>query len=177
MPIALLTCGWAWMCMFDTMAAGNMRSITDTPSPRMDGPDCFMRAQRAQMNTVEQAIAFLPSLWAHALLCDAKSAAIAGSLYMGARITYSMAYRANNKGLVKFCTLPGYLTIAYLAYGPVHELLLRRRWGMSKWAGIGTLVGFHVGMSALAIGYCSGPLRTVARLEGADASERKQLEQ
>jgi uncharacterized membrane protein YecN with MAPEG domain len=62
--------------------------------PATAGDPGFERALRTQANTVEAAIAFLPSLWLYALYQDPAWAAALGAVWLVGRIGYVVGYLA-----------------------------------------------------------------------------------
>jgi uncharacterized MAPEG superfamily protein len=168
LPVGLVVTAYGLMAIFDTVGAAKGREVTGTEAPRMDGPEFFLRTQRAQMNNVEQGHYFLPALLTHAVCAGPRSAAVAGAAWVALRCGYSFSYRS---GLLKpkqlgVFTVPCYLLLAYLGYGPAYAGL--RTWGkLSHGAAIGTLVGFHAALFT-AIHFYTGHLEAVARREGVD---------
>jgi glutathione S-transferase len=72
--------------------AGAARSKYKVEAPSMDGPLEFQRAQRVQMNTLEQLPLLLAPLWMCALFLGDKWAAAGGALWCVGRILYALAY-------------------------------------------------------------------------------------
>jgi uncharacterized membrane protein YecN with MAPEG domain len=83
------------------IAVGQARRTYDVPAPAMSGPPEFERVQRVQMNTLEQLVMFVPSLWMFAHLVSATWAAGLGLVFIVGRAVYSSGYRkaANKRGL------------------------------------------------------------------------------
>jgi glutathione S-transferase len=61
-------------------------------APATSGHELFERAFRAQGNTVESALMFLPSLWTAAAFGRPDIAAIFGAVWLFARIVYVVTY-------------------------------------------------------------------------------------
>ena len=83
------------------IAVGQARRTYNVPAPAMSGPPEFERVQRVQMNTLEQLVMFIPSLWMFAHLVSTTWAAGLGLVFIVGRALYSSGYRkaANKRGL------------------------------------------------------------------------------
>lgn len=66
-------------------------------APATAGHPQFEIAYRIQMNTLENAVAFLPALWLCALLLDPNFAGALGALWLAARVWYAVAYATDPK--------------------------------------------------------------------------------
>ena len=64
-------------------------------APAVTGNEYFERAYRVQMNTLEQMVFFLPSMWLYALLLTDKRAAVGGLIWITGRVIYSVSYVRN----------------------------------------------------------------------------------
>jgi glutathione S-transferase len=64
-------------------------------APAVTGNEHFERAYRVQMNTLEQMVFFLPSMWLYALLLTDRGAAIGGLVWVVGRVIYSFSYVRN----------------------------------------------------------------------------------
>jgi len=64
-------------------------------APAVTGNEHFERAYRVQMNTLEQMVFFLPSMWLYALLLTDKGAAVGGIIWVIGRMIYSVSYVRN----------------------------------------------------------------------------------
>ena len=71
---------------------GRARSKYGIKAPAVTGNAHFERAYRVQMNTVEQMVFFLPSLWLYAILVSDKGAAAGGLIWVAARVLYAVNY-------------------------------------------------------------------------------------
>ena len=90
-------------------------------APATLGPEEFNRAFRVQMNTLENAVIFLPALWLAALYGSPRLAAALGATWVVARIWYAFAYARDPKSRgAPFVT-------AYAAWG---ALMLLAAWGL-----------------------------------------------
>ena len=61
-------------------------------APAVTGNEHFERAYRVQMNTLEQMVFFLPSMWLYAILLTDKGAAVGGLIWIIGRAIYSVSY-------------------------------------------------------------------------------------
>jgi glutathione S-transferase len=71
---------------------GRTRAKTGVKAPAVTGNPQFERAYRVQMNTLEQMMFFLPSMWLYALLLNDIGAAVGGLIWIAARIHYAVSY-------------------------------------------------------------------------------------
>ena len=74
---------------------GIVRGKVKIPAPAVTGDPLLERAIRVQMNAVEYAPAILPALWLAALWMSDIWAAVAGLVWVAARVAYMMMYMAN----------------------------------------------------------------------------------
>ncbi|HZC86898.1 MAG TPA: MAPEG family protein [Steroidobacteraceae bacterium] len=73
-------------------AVGRARTRYKVPAPAMSGHEVFDRYFRAQMNTLEQLVVFLPSLWLFAHYINAWAAVLLGLLFIVGRALYFRGY-------------------------------------------------------------------------------------
>src|SRR6516165_8462085 len=73
-------------------AVGHARTRYTVRSPAMSGHEVFDRYFRAQMNTLEQLVVFLPSLWLFAHYLNAWAAVVLGLLFIVGRALYFRGY-------------------------------------------------------------------------------------
>ncbi len=76
---------------------GVARGRYKVDAPATTGPVEFERAYRVQMNTLENAVIFLPALWLASLYFSPKIAAAIGVVWVLARIWYAIAYARDAK--------------------------------------------------------------------------------
>ncbi len=81
----LLLLGTMW-------AVGHARGKYDIKAPAISGHPAFERAYRVQMNTLEQTMMFLPTLWLAAQYGFTGWAGVAGLIWIIGRIWYAIAY-------------------------------------------------------------------------------------
>jgi glutathione S-transferase len=83
----------AVLLMFGTaFAVGRARGRYKIQAPATSGHPAFERAFRVQMNTLEAALLFLPTLWVAARYGFALWAGIAGLVWLAGRTWYALAY-------------------------------------------------------------------------------------
>ncbi|HEV2621959.1 MAG TPA: MAPEG family protein [Frateuria sp.] len=83
----------AMLLLFGTaFAVGRARGRYGIAAPATSGHPAFERAFRVQMNTLEAAMLFLPTLWLAASYGFAFWAGIAGLVWLAGRIWYALAY-------------------------------------------------------------------------------------
>jgi len=73
-------------------AVGRARTRYNVPAPAMSGHEVFDRCFRAQMNTLEQLVLFLPSIWLFAHYLNAWAAVALGVLFIVGRALYFRGY-------------------------------------------------------------------------------------
>jgi uncharacterized membrane protein YecN with MAPEG domain len=73
-------------------AVGRARIRYKVPAPAMSGHEVFDRYFRAQMNTLEQLVVFLPSIWLFAHYVNAWAAVALGVLFILGRALYFRGY-------------------------------------------------------------------------------------
>ena len=83
----LLLFGTSWL-------VGRARGKYAIKAPATSGHPMFERAYRAQMNTLEQTVMFLPTLWLAATYGFTGWAGIAGLVWVAGRVWYAVAYMA-----------------------------------------------------------------------------------
>jgi len=83
------------------MAVGMARGRYKIPAPAVSGNPDFERYYRVQMNTLEQMMVFLPSLWTFATFVSASWAAGLGLVFVVGRLVYFYGYTkaANKRGI------------------------------------------------------------------------------
>lgn len=100
---------------------GRARGRYGVKAPATTGPDGFERAFRAQANTNEAALMFLPALWAAAAFGPPWLAATFGTVWLAARVLYVVTYLdpAKSRG-------PGFV----LSAAATACLLVQAAWGI-----------------------------------------------
>jgi hypothetical protein len=100
---------------------GKCRVRYKVTAPATTGPAEFERAFRVQMNTLENAVIFLPALWLAALYFSPRIAAVVGAIWVAARTWYAFAYARSPK------SRGAPFSIAYAAWG---VLMILAAWGV-----------------------------------------------
>jgi glutathione S-transferase len=86
-----------------SMAVGRARGRYGVPAPATSGHPDFERYYRIQMNTLEQLIVFVPSLWIFATYVSESWAAGLGAVFVIGRLMYFIGYsKAANKRALGF---------------------------------------------------------------------------
>lgn len=73
-------------------AVGQSRTRYNVPAPATSGHEVFERCFRAHMNTLEQLVVFLPSIWLFAHYINAWIAVALGALFIIGRALYFRGY-------------------------------------------------------------------------------------
>lgn len=92
----LVGLGTLLICLFLSLTAGHVGLIRlrlKIKAPAVTGPDSFDRAYRIQMNSIENAVVFLPALWILAAFVSDRVAAIAALLWLAGRVWYALSYQ------------------------------------------------------------------------------------
>ncbi len=116
----LLLFGTAW-------AVGKARARHGIHAPATSGHPDFERAFRVQMNTLENTVLFLPTLWLAAHYGFAGWAGIAGLVWVAGRLWYAVAYlqEAKKRGAGFVVGMLGWAaTLLLAAFGVGRALLL-----------------------------------------------------
>jgi len=89
---ALVTLLTVLLLFGTTWVVGSARSKYGIKAPATTGDPAFERAYRVQMNTLEQTVIFLPTLWLAAQFGFSGWAGIAGLVWLVGRVWYAAAY-------------------------------------------------------------------------------------
>lgn len=100
---------------------GHARGRYKVGAPATTGPVEFERAFRVQMNTLENAVMFLPALWLASIYFSPRIAAAVGAVWLVARIWYAFAYARNPQ------SRGAPFVLAYAAWG---LLMVGAAWGV-----------------------------------------------
>ncbi len=73
--------------------AGPARGKYHIEAPATTGHPMFERAFRIQMNTIENTVLFLPTVWIAALYGATTIVGVAGAVWIAGRILYALGYR------------------------------------------------------------------------------------
>ena len=77
---------------------GVARSRYNIAAPAVSGNEMFERVFRVHMNTLEQLVVFLPSLWIFASFISPLWAAVLGAIFIVGRAVYARSYVKDPKG-------------------------------------------------------------------------------
>lgn len=89
---ALVTMLTVVLFFYTGVLVGRMRGKHAIKAPAMTGHPEFERAVRVQMNTLENAVAFIPALWVSAIWFGGYIPAAAGVVWLVGRILYMFGY-------------------------------------------------------------------------------------
>ncbi len=78
-----------------SLLVGKARQTHSCPAPAMSGPPEFERAYRVHMNTTEQLVILIPSMWMFAYFVRADVAAGLGIVFLIGRVLYRTSYLAD----------------------------------------------------------------------------------
>ena len=120
---ALITLGVLLLLFAVAGIVGRARGKYKIDAPATTGHPQFDRAFRVQMNTLENAVLFLPALWLFAAYVSGVWSAALGVVWLAARVWYVIAYLqdAGKRG-------PAF-GLSMLAFG---ILALGAAWGVMK---------------------------------------------
>jgi hypothetical protein len=118
---ALLTLAVLALLFACALSVSRARRRDRIRAPATTGTPGFDRAFRVQMNTLENAVIFLPALWLAAIYFSPRIAALIGAVWLVARVWYAVAYARDA------ATRGAPFVIAYVAWG---ALMLLALWGL-----------------------------------------------
>jgi len=108
-------------------AVGRARTRYKVPAPAMSGHEVFDRYFRAQMNTLEQLVLFLPSIWLFGHYINAWAAVALGVLFIVGRALYFRGYvqaaESRHAGFV-LSAIPNVTLLVGALIGVVRAVLL-----------------------------------------------------
>jgi glutathione S-transferase len=78
--------------MYITFQVGSARTKYGVEAPAISGHPVFERTYRVQLNTIEQLVVFLPSIWIFGLYVNAGVAAALGLVFVLGRALYFVGY-------------------------------------------------------------------------------------
>ncbi len=93
--LALVTLGVLVLLFALAALVGRARGKFKIQAPTMTGNPEFERTVRVHMNTVENAVIFLPALWLFAAFVSEVWAAAIGAAWLASRVWYAIAYQAD----------------------------------------------------------------------------------
>ena len=108
-------------------AVGHARERYNVPAPATTGNEVFERYFRAQMNTLEQLMVFLPSIWLFARYINAWAAAALGALFIIGRVLYFRGYvqapRSRHAGFL-LSAIPNVTLLVGALIGVIRALII-----------------------------------------------------
>lgn len=113
---ALVTIVALFEYMFFAYRVGSGRIKHNVPAPATSGHEVWDRMYRAQVNTLEQLIVFIPALWLFAWFVHPLYAAVIGLLFVIGRPLYFFAY-VRDPGSRTAGFMMGFLSVAVLLIG------------------------------------------------------------
>lgn len=116
--VAIVTMLAVLQVFFFAAMVGKARVATGLKAPACDGAPEFQRANRVHLNTVEQFVLVMPSMWVFATYVHALAAAGLGLLYLIGRFVYRAAYMSD-PGRRGPGFLMGVIALAVLAVGGI----------------------------------------------------------
>jgi glutathione S-transferase len=109
------------------LAVGSARARYKVPAPATAGHEVFERYFRVQMNTLEQLVVFLPSVWLFGHYINAWAAAALGALFIIGRALYFRGYtqtpESRHAGFV-LSAIPNVTLLVGALIGVVRAILL-----------------------------------------------------
>jgi glutathione S-transferase len=106
------------LLLFGTLfVAGRARDRHGIKAPAISGHIAFERAYRVQMNTIENTMMFLPTLWLAAHYGFGLWAGVAGLIWLVGRVWYAVAYLndAGKRGPGFMLSLLGWAALLIMA--------------------------------------------------------------
>lgn len=89
---AIVTCLALILFAVHGIRVAQARTKYNIAAPATTGHPAFERTLRVQVNTGEQLLLFLPSLWLFSLYVSSGWGALLGLVWIGGRIAYGIAY-------------------------------------------------------------------------------------
>ncbi|MFC5526520.1 MAPEG family protein [Rhodanobacter ginsengisoli] len=123
---ALVTLLTVFLLLGTMWAVGHARGKYGIKAPATTGDPAFERAYRVQMNTLEQTVMFLPTLWLAATYGFSGWAGVAGLVWLAGRAWYAVAYLkdASRRGPGFTLSMLGWLALLVMACFGVGRLML-----------------------------------------------------
>ncbi|MBN8738559.1 MAG: hypothetical protein BGP24_11575 [Lysobacterales bacterium 69-70] len=104
------------LLMFVMWMVGRARGRYGVRAPATTGDEGFERVFRAQMNTIESTVMFLPALWLGSTYGSPLVAGVAGLVWVAARFWYALGYaQAAKKRSAGFLVSAAALVVIFLS--------------------------------------------------------------
>lgn len=114
--IAIVTSLALTQLLFFALAVGKARERCGLKAPACSGNEEFERYNRVHLNTLEQLVIVLPSMWIFAFYTHVWIAAALGLIFVASRFAYFSSYvkdpSSRGKGF-----MPGFIAMAALLLG------------------------------------------------------------
>ncbi len=123
---ALITALTMLLLVGATLAVGRARGMYKIDAPHTTGHPDFERAFRAQANTLESTILFLPCLWLFSSYASPQWATILGAVWLVGRVWYLVGYMraaAARSGGFLVSALAGMVLLGGALYGVVMAMM------------------------------------------------------
>jgi len=123
---ALVTLLTVLLLAANIYVVGRARGRYDIKAPAVSGHPAFERAYRVQMNTLENTVMFLPTLWLAATYGFGGWAGIAGLVWLAGRVWYAVAYLKDEgkRGPGFTVSVIGWLALLVMACIGVYRVML-----------------------------------------------------
>jgi glutathione S-transferase len=92
MWVQLVTVLAVLQCLVFSFMAGGAREKGKLEAPATTGNEAYERRNRVHMNTIEQLIVFLPSMWIAAQYTNPGRIAAIGAVFLVGRVVYYLGY-------------------------------------------------------------------------------------
>jgi glutathione S-transferase len=120
---ALVTLAALTLCFATVATVGRARGKYGVAAPATTGHEMFERAFRVQMNTLENAVIFLPALWLCAFFYGPLTASALGGVWLVGRVWYAVSYLREPR------SRGGGFVLAFVAWG---TLMIAASWGVLR---------------------------------------------
>lgn len=92
---AIITSLALFQLLFFALSTGRARGKANIKAPAMTGDAVYERTFRVHMNSVENAVVFIPALWMFNHYWDPRLGAAVGLIYIAGRFVYMRSYIAD----------------------------------------------------------------------------------
>lgn len=117
--LAIVTVLALTQVLWFSILVGRQRHKHSVSAPAMTGPEEFLRAYRVHMNTIEQLVVFLPSLWLFGYYISPMIASALGVVFIVGRFVYQNGYMDDPKRRGAGFAIGSFATLALLIGGLV----------------------------------------------------------
>jgi glutathione S-transferase len=92
MWVQLVTVLAVLQCLVFSFLSGGAREKNKVVAPAVTGNEAFERRHRVHMNTIEQLMVYLPSMWIAAQYSSPERIAAIGAVFLVGRVIYCASY-------------------------------------------------------------------------------------